>query len=107
MACSADYKSGETRCEPVSKASREAGFFFTVYPAPNGPAPQAVLELMLNGTMVAQLPMPLSPADASGRIQQLGRLPLDQLSPDTYEMRAVVKQGDAQVFKSVMLRVVN
>jgi hypothetical protein len=37
----------------------------------------------------------------------LGRLPLDQLTPDTYEMRAVVKQGDAQVFKSVMLRVVN
>jgi len=93
--------------DPVSKASKEAGFFFTVYPAPNGPAPQAVLELMLNGTIVAQLPMPLSPADASGRIQQLGRLPLDQLSPDTYEMRAVVKQGDAQVFKSVMLRVVN
>jgi hypothetical protein len=93
--------------DPVSKASRELGFYFTVYPAPNGPAPQAVLELMVNGAMVAQLPMPLSAPDASGRIQQLGRLPLDQLTPDTYEMRAVVKQGDAQVFKSVMIRVAN
>jgi hypothetical protein len=93
--------------EPVSKTSREAGFYFTVYPAANGPAPQAALELLLNGTLVAQLPMALSTPDASGRIQQVGRLPLDQLTPDTYEMRAVVKQGDAQVFKSVMLRVVN
>ncbi len=91
--------------EPVSKSTKEVGFFFTAYPAKGGPSPQSVLELMLNGKMVAQLPMTLSAADAAGRIQQVGRLPLDQLSPDTYELRAVVKQGDVQVFRSVMLRV--
>ena len=88
-----------------ARAAKEVGFFFTAYPAKGGPSPQSVLELMLNGKMVAQLPMTLSAADAAGRIQQVGRLPLDQLSPDTYELRAVVKQGDVQVFRSVMLRV--
>ena len=38
--------------------------------------------------------MPLPAADASGRIQQVGRLPLDQISAGTYELRVVVKQGD-------------
>ena len=37
------------------------------------------------------------PPTPTGRIQQLGRLPLDQLAPGTYELRAVVKQGDQQV----------
>ena len=36
--------------------------------------------------------MPVPPADANGRIQQLGRLPIDQLAPGTYELRAIAKQ---------------
>jgi hypothetical protein len=52
-----------------------------------------------------QLPMPLAPSDAAGRIQQVGRLPLDQLAAGTYELRAVVKQGSEQVFRSTMLRI--
>ena len=44
-------------------------------------------------------------ADASGRIQQAGRLPLAQLAPGTYDLRAVVKQGAEQVFRSTMLRI--
>ena len=50
--------------------------------------------------------MPVPAADAAGRIQQVGRLPLDQLAPGTYELRAVVKQGSEQVFRSTMLRIV-
>ena len=92
--------------EPVSKASKEVAFFFTAYPAQGGPAPESAIELMLNGKMIAQVPMALAAADAMGRIQQVGRLPLDQLAPDTYELRAVVKQGNDQVFRSTMLRVV-
>ena len=41
--------------------------------------------------------MPLAAADASGRIQQVGRLPIDQLAPGTYELRAIVRQGTEQV----------
>ena len=32
-------------------------------------------------------------ADTTGRIQQVGRLPIGELTPGTYELRAVVSQG--------------
>ena len=54
-----------------------------------------------------RLPMPVPPADASGRVQQLGRLPIDQLAPGTYELRAIVKQGDQQVTRSSLLRIID
>ena len=92
--------------EPVSKAAKEVGFYFAAYPIAGGPAPESVIELLQDGKTVAQLPMALGAADASGRIQQVGRLPLDQLPVGTYDLRAVVKQGTEQVFRSTMLRIV-
>ncbi len=93
--------------DPVSKASKELGFLFTVYPAASGPAPQAAIEVIQNGKLIAQLPMTLGAADTLGRIQALGRLPIDALPPETYELRAVVKQGTDQIFRSAMLRIVD
>jgi VWFA-related protein len=91
----------------VSKAAKEVGFYFAVYPAADKGSPESTLELLQNGSPVARQPMPLPAADGSGRIQQLGRLPLDQLAPGTYELRAVVKQGDEQVVGSTFLRITN
>ena len=91
--------------EDISKANKEIGFFFTVYPGAAGTKLEAVLELIQNGQPLAQVPLPLDAPDASGRIQQIGRLPLDALAPGTYELRAVVKQGSEQVFKSAMLHI--
>jgi VWFA-related protein len=91
--------------EPVSKTSNEVGFYFAVYPAQGAPAPESMIELLQDGRRVAQLPMPLAASDASGRIQQVGRLPLGQLAPGTYELRAVVKQGNDRMFRSTMLRI--
>ena len=89
----------------VSKSAKELGFFFTVYPGTTTPAPEAVLDVIQNGTRLAQLPIPLDAADGSGRIQQVGRLPLDAFAPGTYELRAIVKQGADQVYSSVMIKV--
>jgi hypothetical protein len=50
--------------------------------------------------------MPVPPADASGRIQQLGRLPLTDIAPGTYELRAIVQQGGQQAVRTTMLRIV-
>ena len=50
--------------------------------------------------------MPLGAADASGRIQQVGRLPIAELAAGTYELRAIVTQGTDQVVRSSMLRIV-
>ena len=89
----------------VSKAAKQLGFYFTLYPVTSGPAPQAVLELIQNGKPLAQVPLPLDPADTTGRIQQVGRLPLDALDPGTYELRVVVQQGTQQVFNSAMVHI--
>jgi len=89
----------------VSKSAKELGFFFTVYPSKTTSAPQAVLDVIQNGTRLAQLPLTLNAADRLGRIQQVGRLPLDAFAPGTYELRAIVKQGADQVYSSAVVRV--
>jgi hypothetical protein len=91
--------------EPVSKTLKEVAFYFAAYPAVGGSAPEASLELLQDGKLMAQLPMPLAAADATGRIQQTGRLPLEQLAPGTYDFRVALKQGTEQVFRSTLLRV--
>jgi VWFA-related protein len=92
--------------DPISKKAKEIGFFVTVYPARGGAAPEAVLDLLNNGKALAQVPLPLAAADASGRIQQTGRLPIDQLAPGTYELQMLVKQGTAQVVRTTTFRIV-
>ena len=93
--------------DAVSKASKELPFYFAIYPAKDGRGPDVTIELLQNGKPVTQLPMPVPPADANGRVQQLGRLPLDTLAPGTYELRAIVKQGDQQLTRSTLLRIVD
>jgi VWFA-related protein len=92
--------------ESVSKASKEVGFYFSVYPASQDNALESRLELLQNGKPVAQVPMPLRARDARGRIQAVGRLPLESLAPGTYELRAIVRQGSDQIFRSAMLHIV-
>ncbi len=92
--------------QSIGKSAREVGFYFAVYPAREGGAPAAAIELLQNGTAVAQVPMPLGAADSNGRIQAVGRLPIDALAPATYELRAIVKQGSDQIFRSTMLHIV-
>jgi VWFA-related protein len=92
--------------EPVSRKSKEVGFYFAAYPAPGQPAPESMIELLQNGTPLARIPMPLPPPDASGRIQQVGRLPIGELAPGNYELRAVVAQGTETVARSSILRIV-
>jgi hypothetical protein len=91
--------------ESISKASKEVGFYFAAYLNRTGTAAEASLELSLNGAVLANLPVSLGRPDASGRVQQVGRLPLAQLAPGTYELRAAVKQGADQVSRSTILRI--
>ena len=52
-----------------------------------------------------QLPMAVAAVDPGGRIQQLGRLPLDPLSSGTYELRAIVTQGAGRAARSAVVRI--
>jgi hypothetical protein len=92
--------------DPVSKASKEVGFYFAAYPAQGRPAPESTIELLQNGKPVAQIPMPLPASDSTGRIQQVGRLPIGELAPGNYELRAIVTQGTDRIVRSNMLRIV-
>jgi len=92
--------------EDISKASTEVGFFFTVYSGAAQAKPESVLELNQNGKPLAQVPLQLGAADASGQIRQVGRLPLTDIPAGTYELRVIVKQGAEQVFRSAKLHVV-
>jgi VWFA-related protein len=93
--------------DPVSKTAKEVGFYFVIYPATGGAAPSASMELMQDGKLAAQIPMPLAAADDNARIQQVGRLPLDTLAPGIYELRAVVKQGTETAVRTTILRIVD
>ncbi len=92
--------------DAVSRKTKELGFYFAVYPAPGAPTPEASLQLLQDGKLIAQVPVPVPAADASGRIQVAGRLPIERLPAGTYDMRAVARQGDAQVIRSSLLRIV-
>ena len=91
--------------EPVAKAAKELGFYFAVYPSKAGAAVESSLQLLLNGAPVAQVPLTLAAPDSSGRIQQLGRLPLDQIKPGSYELVVVVKQGAIAMSRSTMVTI--
>ena len=93
--------------EPVSKASKEVGFYFSIYPVKGGLPPESTLEILQGGSAVARFPMTLSRVDGAGRIQQVGRLPLAQLAPGTYELRAIVKQGTEQATRTTLLRLLD
>jgi VWFA-related protein len=93
--------------EPISKASKELSFYFAIYPVPKEAKPESAIELLQNGTPVAQIPMPVAETDAAGRVQQVGRLPLEQLQPGTYEMRAIVSQGSTRLARSTLITIVN
>jgi hypothetical protein len=93
--------------EPVRKSGTpEIGFFFTVYPG-KGAKPQAALEVLHNGAALAKLPLSLGDPDGTGRIQQVGRLPTAALAAGTYDLRLVITQGQQQIARSAILRIVD
>jgi hypothetical protein len=79
---------------------KELAFGFTAYDGHDGPL-AATLQLLRSGQLVATLPLPLGSPDPQGRINQISKLPLDSLSPGTYELRVTVKAGSQQVTRGV------
>jgi VWFA-related protein len=92
--------------EPLSKAGeKELSFAFSAWPGKSG-VTQATLALLRGGAEVATLPLPLDKPDASGRIQQVGRLPLAPIPPGSYELRVTLEGGGEKVSRSVPFSIV-
>jgi hypothetical protein len=93
--------------EPIRKGSAaDLGFFVTLYPA-KGSKPQASLELLQNGARLAAVPVTLAEPDASGRIQQVSRVPIAALAAGTYELRLVLTGGRQPIARTATFRIVN
>jgi VWFA-related protein len=91
---------------PLKRGEKELAFYFTAYLASAGAGDAAAnLELLQNAKPLAQVDVPLAAPDAQGRIRQVGRIPIGQLTPGSYELRAAVRQGGTTVGQSVLFRV--
>ncbi len=94
--------------EPVSRRAKEVSLYLKVYPVMPGPAPEVVLQVLSNGKVLAQIPMPEGTRDDPGKaLNVFGRLPIDQLAPGTYELQMVVKQGATQLSRNTVLRIID
>jgi VWFA-related protein len=96
--------------DPLVKGTdKELGFYLIVYPVAGGatpaPAATATLELLQNGRSLARIPLELAAAQPDGRIQQVSRIPIEALSPGTYELRVAVAQGGRTEVRSATFRV--
>jgi len=91
---------------PLTRGTdKELGFYFAAYVTPSGGDAKADLELLQNAKPLARVALELAAPDAEHRIQQVSRIPIEQLTAGTYELRVVVHQGDALVSQSVPFRV--
>ena len=85
---------------------KELPFFFTVY-LQAGDAATASLEVLQNARPLARVPLQLDAPDSSQRIQQVSRIPIDQLAPGSYELRVTVRQGSTGVTHTAPFRIVS
>ena len=102
--------------EPVSRSKdRELAFYFVFYPASgvgaasgDGESAQRTfaIELRRHGRAVSEVSMPLAAADSSGRVAQVGRLPLEALPAGLYELGLRIGRGGAALQRSTYFTVV-
>lgn len=91
---------GNNRVIPNLLASLRPGpggslpLYFEVYSSPAEPAsPQAELQFLQGGHLVAESPLELSAPDSTGKITFAGTIPTEKLRPGRYEIHALVRQG--------------
>jgi VWFA-related protein len=91
--------------EAVPKTKyKQLPFFFTVYaPKETNSMPKLMIELAQQGRTLAQMPGELPPADAAGRIQFAGSLPLESIPAGDYELKVVVTSAAKSVSRSTRL----
>ncbi|HEX4948019.1 MAG TPA: VWA domain-containing protein [Blastocatellia bacterium] len=93
--------------EPISKAAKQMGFFFTVYPAKDSTfTPALMVELLQSGKVLAAVPLKMPAPNESGRIPFVGNIPLDSLPPGDYEMRVTVRGDKGSAFRTTKFTVV-
>ncbi|NOT60233.1 MAG: hypothetical protein HOP19_08405, partial [Acidobacteria bacterium] len=89
-----------------AQAGAQVAFYTVIYPASgNAEKPQLAVELSLDGKALTGSALPLPEPDAQGRIHYIARMPLEALQPGTYQIRAVLRQGQNAVQESAVFTV--
>ena len=79
--------------------------FFTVYQdASISARPTVEVQFVQGGKVLANVPMELPAADASGRIPYLMTIPAAAIPPGDYQIRATARQGNTASETSTMVR---
>jgi len=94
------FRVGENRLvpfltEPHLQGSEQLSVFLVAYARNPVPPPELLVELVRDGTLVAQSLLELPAPDRSGRIPYLAKLPVEGLPSGRYEVRVLLKQGGA------------
>jgi VWFA-related protein len=91
--------------DPLRKSvDRTLAFYFVLLP--NGTTPTATLTLAQNGRTLATLPVRLEAPDASGRIQQVGQIPLASIPPGAYDLTLTIQSRAEPLVRTVVVSVV-
>ena len=85
---------------------QQMAVFFTVYPDPSSKdLPQAIVQYFKDGVVAGTANLTLPAADAQGRIPYVLSSPMDGMTPGSYEVKVVIRQGAAAVSESVFLNI--
>jgi len=85
--------------EPINRsATNELPFYFVLYG--NASAIKVHAQLLRGGVALADAPVDV-PSATGPRVQHLGRLPIAQLPPGTYELRLRVNDGRQDLTRAV------
>jgi VWFA-related protein len=73
----------------------ELMFYFSFY-RQNGVVPDATLEILNSGQTLASVPIELPQPASQGRVQHVGKLPIDKFPAGTYELRLRLRSGTTE-----------
>ncbi len=88
--------------EMHKQARKQLAFYFSIYQgkAAEKNVPKITIELLRDGQSLGQTPGDAPAADATGRRQFIGALPLEQIPIGNYEMKITVNDGKNSVSSS-------
>lgn len=73
----------------------ELMFYFSFYRR-LGETPEATLEILHSGESLASVPVDMPELGAEGRVQHVGKLPIDKFPVGTYELRLRLRSGTTE-----------
>ena len=83
----------------------ELTFYFAFYAAPPED-PSAAVEVLHSGRPLASVPVEVPRPSADGRVQHVGKLPVGNFPPGTYELRLRLRAGGEEQLRTAFFTIV-